>query len=83
MYQLYRVVVPGSEALLAASTVDAVKSLVVTLPPGTYRVDELNIDDKLGRSTTRQWGTVTRELDGKVMLEQGDPPFPGSSGPVP
>ena len=75
MYQLYRVVVPGSETLLAATSVEFVKSLAATLAPGKYVIEEVTVDDRQGKESRRRWGIAAWDGHGKVSLQRSDEPM--------
>lgn len=68
MYSLYRVVVPHSQALLAATTIVDLRPLVASLGPGIYVIEEVIVDDKQAKSVCRPWGVARRDADGEVTL---------------
>ena len=59
---------PGRRFCRQRTMLDAVKPLVAALSPGTYVVEEVLVDDKLGNNIRRVWGMAARGEDERITL---------------
>jgi hypothetical protein len=62
------------EGIADADTIESARRVVQGQPPGRYDVDEIRADPCASGHTSRRWGRMIRQPDGRVE----DEPWPWS-----
>ncbi len=66
---MYRINQSGQEPVVDVEMVEQFESVVWSLPPNRWHLDQIERDPMASGHTSRRWGVAINRLDGSVEVE--------------